>query len=97
MPFDFCTKLRMCLEALFFATFVCVKLCNKYQGELLDIYFTILHTQKYFLLRCNVGKFKSDLQVVTENYLVADTIIIIVLFCTFSIISVTFCVASRYM
>ena len=54
----------MRLEALFFATFVCVKLCVKYQ-ELLDIYFTNLHTQKYFLLLCNVGKFKSDLQVVS--------------------------------
>ena len=65
--FDFCTKLRMCLEALFFATFLWVKLWNK-----------------YCLLLCNVGKFKSDLPVVTENFLGADTIILIALFCTFS-------------
>ena len=42
------------------------------------------------LLLFYAGKFKSDVPVVTENFLGADTLIVIALFCTFSIVSVTF-------
>ena len=75
---DFCTRWRIRLEAVFIATFLCVKIWNR-----------------YCLLLYIVGKFNSALPIVTENILGADKIILIALFWTFSIVSVTFRVVSR--
>ena len=65
--------------------------CTKFFANFLCVKFW----NKCCLLLCNVGKSRSDLPVVTEKSLGADTIILIGLLHTFSIVTMTLCLTSK--